>query len=271
MQASREWSPPSGTLGRILDDTRRRLATIEKPRVSARGSHRGNAPSLREALSGDDVAVIAEIKRRSPSKGALNENVDPAAQAQQFAFGGARAISVLTEPTFFGGSGADLEAVRLAVPLPVLRKDFHLEVTQMDQAATEGASAVLLIARALAPDELPQLMQAARERSLEVLVEVRSEWELERALECGAEIIGVNSRNLETLEVDDAVPARLLPTIPPGVLAVWESGIAGPGDVRRAAALGADAVLVGSALSVAEDAEAMVRALTGVERRGRHG
>jgi indole-3-glycerol phosphate synthase len=215
--------------------------------------------------------VIAELKRRSPSKGLLNEAIDPGSLASAFEQGGAAAISVLTEPMFFGGSTADLEAVRAAVRLPILRKDFHLHTAQLKQAQAERASAVLLIARALSPRDLPELMKQARLHGLETVVEVRSEAELERALDAGAEIVGVNSRDLETLEVDDRVPQRLIPRLPPTVLAIWESGIASVADVKRAAESGADAVLVGSALSRSADPIGLVRSLTQVPRRSRDG
>ena len=276
MQASREWSPPGGTLGEILDETRRRLATIGKVGAGKVGAGAVSAgaprrPALSEALRGPQVAVIAEVKRRSPSKGLLNDGLNAGLQASAFQAGGACAISVLTEPTYFGGSSDDLRAVRAATSLPVLRKDFHLEEGQLHQALSEGASAVLLIARALPPERLPALMEAARALDLEVVVEVRTEWELERALDAGAGIVGVNSRDLETLDVDERVPARLIPLIPSGVVAVWESGVRDAADMRRAADHGADAVLVGSALSRSKDPAAHLRTLTGVSRLGRHG
>ena len=271
MQASREWSPPGGTLGQILDETRRRLATIGDGNPGPSASGASARPPLAAALRCAHVAVIAEVKRRSPSKGVLNEGLNAATQAVAFEAGGASAISVLTEPAYFGGSGADLRAVRAATSVPVLRKDFHLEEGQLHQALSDGASAVLLIARALPPERLPALTEAARALDLEVVVEVRSEWELERALDAGAGIIGVNSRDLETLEVDERVPAHLIPLIPSGIVAVWESGVRDEADVRRAAEHGADAVLVGSALSRSSDPAAHLRTLTGVSRLGRDG
>lgn len=227
-------------------------------------------PSLRLALRKEAVAVIAEMKRRSPSKGTLNNALN-AGQSVLFERGGAAAISVLTEPDFFGGSIDDLVAVRSAVALPLLKKDFHIDVSQLIEARNARASAVLLIARALSPEELPWLMDAARNLELETFVEVRTEQELDRALEAGAEIIGVNSRDLETLAVDDGVPTRLIPKIPPHLIAVWESGIATVEHVRRAADCGADAVLVGSALSKASDPAQLVGALSTVPRNPRHG
>lgn len=270
MQASSTWTPPGGTLGRILEETRRRLPSLEGGALLGGSGSDEPRPSLARALRRQTVAVIAELKRRSPSKGVLNNALN-AGQSVRFEKGGAAAISVLTEPTFFGGALEDLIAVRGAVRLPLLRKDFHIDGSQLIEARLAQASAVLLIARALPPDELPKLMNAARRLELETLVEVRSEVELERALDAGAEIIGVNSRDLETLEVDERVPKRLMPLIPSHVIGVWESGIHDSADVQRAADRGADAVLVGSALSRASDPEDLVRSLTGIARQERRG
>jgi indole-3-glycerol phosphate synthase len=215
------------------------------------------------------VAVIAEIKRRSPSKGELNPSIDAATQARAFERGGAAAISVLTEPDFFGGSIDDLRSVRASVKIPVLRKDFHVDSVQILETRAVQASALLLIARALAPDQLPKLLRAAVANALEAVVEVRDEDELRRAIDAGATIVGVNSRNLETLEVDARVPERLVPKIPREIVAIWESGVSSATDVQRAAEFGADAVLVGSALSRASDPEGLVRSLSQVRRRPR--
>ena len=227
-------------------------------------------PSLRMALRRDTVAVIAELKRRSPSKGVLNSALN-AGQSVLFERGGAAAISVLTEPEFFGGTIDDLIAVRATVGLPLLKKDFHIDASQLVEARMAQASAILLIVRALPPDDLPRLMSAAKSLELETVVEVRSEQELERALDAGAEIIGVNSRNLETLEIDERVPKRLVPLIPPDRIAIWESGIESVEDVQRAAERGADAVLVGSALSRSSDPAELVSAMSRVARASRHG
>jgi indole-3-glycerol phosphate synthase len=226
-------------------------------------------PALHRALRRSTVGVIAEIKRRSPSKGVLNAAIDAATQARAFEAGGAAAISVLTEPTYFGGSLDDIRDVAAAVSLPVLKKDFHIDPRQLAEARTVGATAVLLIARALAPEELTALVGVADGLKLEAIVEIRSERELETALEAKARIIGVNSRDLETLEVDERVPRRLMPMIPSDVIGIWESGVRTKDDVRRAADCGADAVLVGSALSQAPDPESLVRALTSIPRSGR--
>jgi indole-3-glycerol phosphate synthase len=226
-------------------------------------------PSFVAALSGTAVALIAEIKRRSPSKGAIRESLSSQAQAVAFERGGAAAISVLTEPTHFGGSLVDLESARDHVAIPLLRKDFHSDPIQLLEARACGASAALLIARALSPAQLAELMSAADDLSLEPLVEVRTDAELMRALELGARVVGINSRDLETLEVDATVPERLLPLIPSGVIAIAESGIENVADVRARAQWGADAVLVGSVLSATDDPESAARALTQVPRSPR--
>jgi len=270
VQASTTWAPPNGTLGRILDDTRRRLPSLEGLRPAPVGGQSGG-PSLYTALRTPTVSVIAELKRRSPSKGMLNSDLDAGAQARSFVEGGAAAVSVLTEPTHFGGSIQDLRDVQAAVRVPVLKKDFHIHESQLIEAQRNGAIAVLLIARALSADQLRKLMKSAAELRLQTVIEVRSESELDRALESGADVIGVNSRNLETLEVDERVPERIMPLIPENVAGIWESGVHSAEDVRRAAESGVHAVLVGSALSRSADPRALVRSLTGVARSPRHG
>lgn len=224
--------------------------------------------SFRAALHGQWVGVIAEVKRSSPSKGAINPGLDLARQVRAYEAGGAVAISVLTEPTRFGGSDDDLVLARKSVALPLLKKDFHVEVSQIFEARAFGASAALVIARAAPPGRLKDLMTAGADVALEILVEVRDERELDLALSLDAGLIGVNNRNLETLEIDAATSLRILPLIPRGVVAIVESGVRSAADVKRVAAAGADAVLVGSALSAARDPEAAVRSLTGVARTG---
>lgn len=268
MQASSTWQPPGGTLGRILAQTRQRLPSLDGRQFQAESGQ--SRPSLRLALRRDTLGVVAELKRRSPSKGTLNNALN-AGQSVLFERGGAAAISVLTEPEFFGGSLDDLIAVRSAVRLPLLKKDFHIDPSQLVEARRAQASAVLLIVRALSPEELPWMMDAARQLQLETVVEVRTEHELARALDAGAEIIGVNSRNLETLEVDETVPERLIPRIPPHLIALWESGVQNIEHVRRAANVGADAVLVGSALSRSSDPAKLVQSLSTVPRQSRNG
>jgi indole-3-glycerol phosphate synthase len=219
------------------------------------------------ALRDGPVAIVAEVKRRSPSKGPIKEGMSADRQAVAYAAGGARAISVLTEPEHFGGSPDDLRRVRAAVSIPLLKKDFHVDTVQLFEARALGAAAVLLIARALPPGELERLAGEAKRMGLEVLAEVRDERELEAAVRSGAEMIGVNNRNLETLAIDPSVGERLLPHVPSGIVAVAESGVSTVEDVRRMAAAGADAVLVGSSVSAADDPAAAVRVLGSVERR----
>jgi indole-3-glycerol phosphate synthase len=223
-------------------------------------------PSFADALRRADVAVIAEVKRRSPSKGAIAPDLAADAQARRYVAGGAAALSILTEPERFGGDIADLDAARSAVPVPLLKKDFNVDPVQLLEAAAHGASAALLIARALPPATLAELARDARALGLEPLVEVRDEAELEAALAAEATVIGVNNRNLETLVIDPLTGDRMLPLIPARCVAIWESGVSTLDDVRRAAAAGADAVLVGSSVSAAADPSAAVRALTGVPR-----
>jgi indole-3-glycerol phosphate synthase len=269
---NRTWTPPGGTLGAILAEARERVRSLPSARRSelqliAAGPRDGNVPSFTAALrAGRAVSVIAEVKRRSPSKGEINTALSAGAQAMAYAAGGAAAISVLTEPQHFGGSLTDLADARAAVSIPLLRKDFVLDRTQLWEARAAGASAVLLIARALEPALLDELAAEAIALGLEPFVEVRSEQELARALATGAPAIGVNQRDLETLAIDPEVAERLLPLVPRARVAVSESGVRDRGGVERAAANGADAVLVGSALSAAADPAAAVRALTGVAR-----
>jgi indole-3-glycerol phosphate synthase len=229
------------------------------------------APSFARALERADVAVIAEVKRCSPSKGVINAGIDASAQALAYARGGAAALSILTEPSEFGGSPDDLSDARRATALPTLKKDFHVQPIQVLEARAIGASALLLIARALPSDTLRALADYARELGVEVLVEVRSEPELEDAIAIDHAVIGVNSRDLETLIIDRDITSRLIAQIPGDRIAIAESGVSARPDVERAAAAGADAVLVGSSISASPDPVSAVAALTGVARtrRGR--
>ncbi|HKN67408.1 MAG TPA: indole-3-glycerol phosphate synthase TrpC [Gemmatimonadaceae bacterium] len=268
MQASFAWTAPSGTLGRIVEEARLRARALEARAAelekSAKSAH--PVPPFASALRDSTVAVIAEVKRKSPSKGWIRPDMDAAAQAKAYAAAGARAVSVLTEPEHFAGAIADLTAVRAAVSIPALKKDFHVEPIQLLEAKAVGASAALLIVRALGPAGLPRLMQAARELALEVLVEIRDEQELDLALACDARVIGINNRNLETLAMDAGTSERLLARVPSSVVAIAESGVASRGDVERVGRAGADAVLVGSSVSAASDPQDAVRRLTGVRR-----
>jgi indole-3-glycerol phosphate synthase len=223
--------------------------------------HAVAAPPSRDpmpVLGAPGVAVIAEVKRSSPSKGARAPIADPAALAGEYAAGGAAAISVLTEQRRFGGSLDDLRAVRAAVDVPVLRKDFIVTAYQLWEARAAGADLALLIVAALTDQELNDLLGTAAEAGLTTLVEVHDEAELDRALSAGARLVGVNARNLKTLDVDPGTFARLAPRVPDGVVAVAESGVRGPDDVRRYAEQGADVVLVGEALVTGADPRAAV-------------
>jgi indole-3-glycerol phosphate synthase len=254
------WVPPKGTLGELV---RAKLARRESPVTRFTGT----VPPFGEAICRDFISVIAEIKRASPTRGPIRPELDAASQAAAFARGGARAISVLTEPDRFGGSIEDIARVRAAASLPILKKDFHTTPEHLLEAKALGASAALLIVRALAPTALQECMTTAREIGLEVLVEVHRPSELDLAVKCGAQIIGVNSRNLETLELDPGVHGRLLPRIPEEVIAVAESGMSVRLDLRRVADQGADAVLIGTSLSQATDVVALLRSLSSVTRR----
>lgn len=216
---------------------------------------------------GAGSSVIAEVKRKSPSKGELADIPDPAALAREYAAGGAAAISVLTEQRRFNGSLDDLRAVRAAVDVPLLRKDFIVTEYQLVEARAAGADLALLIVASLPGDHLTRLHDYARELGLTVLVEVHDEPETERAIELGAELIGVNARNLKTLAVDDATFGRLAPMIPDDRVKVAESGISGPDDVRRFVAEGARAVLVGEALVKDGAPRDAVASMTGIEKQ----
>ena len=245
------------------DLARRRAATSEadlRAALADMDPPRDPMPHLRGAGS----SVIAEVKRRSPSKGELAEIADPASLALQYAAGGAAAISVLTEERRFAGSLDDLRAVRAAVDTPLLRKDFLVEPYQVLEARAAGADLVLLIVAALDDDTLRRLHDVAGGLGMTTLVEVHDEAEAARAVELGAELVGVNARNLKTLQIDPDTFGRLAPLIPDDRVKVAESGIFGPVDVKRHVAEGALAVLVGEALVKDGDPEGAVRAMTGI-------
>lgn len=209
------------------------------------------APPAKDALAvlrAPGVGVIAEVKRSSPSAGQIAEIPDPADLAKEYAGGGARCVSVLTEERWFGGSLSDLDAVRAAVDVPVLRKDFVVSSYQIHEARAHGADLVLLIVAALEQNALVGLLERAESLDMTALVEVHTEDEADRALEAGAKVIGVNARDLHTLEVDRSAFERIAPGLPSNVVKVAESGVRGPHDLIRYAAAGADAVLVGEGL-----------------------
>ena len=245
----------------VREDLARRQAEVSETDLRAALA---DVPAPRDpmpAFRQPGVSVIAEVKRRSPSKGDLAEIPDPAALARAYAEGGAAAISVLTEERRFGGSLEDLRTVRAAVETPILRKDFIVEGYQLLEARAAGADLALLIVAALGDDDLRRLHDQARELGLTVLVEVHDEPETERAVALGAELVGINARNLKTLQVDTATFAKLAPIVPDDRVLVAESGLSGPEDVARHAAEGARAVLVGEALVKDGDPAAAVRAM----------
>lgn len=215
------------------------------------------------ALRTPGVSLIAEVKRASPSKGLLRHNFDAVALAREYEDNGAVAISVLTDQHFFQGNLGHLRAVRQSVGLPVLRKDFILDPYQIYQARAAGADAVLLIVAALSAGDLRALYQLARELGVAALVEAHNAAELERALEIGPRIVGVNNRDLRTFEVDLETTARLRPLAPADVILVAESGVHTRADVVRLAAIGADAMLVGESLVRAQDVGRKVQELVG--------
>jgi indole-3-glycerol phosphate synthase len=221
---------------------------------------RGFADAL---ARGPGLAVIAEVKRRSPSKGALNVDLDPGALARSYEEGGAACLSVLTDAEFFGGSASDLAAARAATTLPVLRKDFTVAPVDVADARLMGADAVLLIASALDRLELIDLHAIARDLGLDVLVEIHDEPELEIALQSGATMVGVNQRDLATFEVDHDRAARVAAAIPDGIVKVAESGIRDRDDTMRIADAGYDAILVGERLVTSGDPCNAIRELLG--------
>lgn len=227
---------------------------------------RGFRRSLLDAAGGGDVAVISEIKRRSPSKGDLAADLDPAVLAGQYEAGGAACLSVLTDVEFFGGSVADLQNARAACGLPVLRKDFTVSSHDVCDARIMGADCVLLIAAALDQSELVSFLDLARRIGIDALVEIHDEPELQRAIDAGADLIGVNQRDLVTFTVDTARAVRMAPQMPDGVVRVAESGITGPEDAAVLAAAGFHAVLVGEHLVTSGDPTGAVMALRDARR-----
>lgn len=257
---------PGSVLDRIVARTRESLAADEKrqPLESLRESAAAAPPprGFAAALSRPGrVNLIAEHKRRSPSRGAIREDLAPSDVARRYAGAGAAALSVLTEPEWFGGSLAHLVEARAAVGVPVLRKDFVVDPRQLWEARAAGADAALLIVAALTDAELVSLLEAARAASLDALVEVHDREELARALDAGAGIVGVNNRNLRTLEVRVETSFELAPSIPDAVVAVAESGLRTGADLRRLRDAGFDAFLVGESLMSAEDPGAALAAL----------
>jgi indole-3-glycerol phosphate synthase len=245
----------------VREDLAAREAAVDLAEIKRRAAAAAPPKDVMAALNEPGVGVIAEVKRRSPSKGALATIPDPAVLAASYAENGARVISVLTEQRRFGGSLDDLAAVRAAVDVCVLRKDFVVTPYQVHEARAYGADLVLLIVAALEQPVLESLLDRVESLGMTALVEVHTEEEADRALEAGAKVIGVNARDLKTLEVDLSIFGRLAPGLPNDVLRVAESGVRGPGDLLTYAGWGADAVLVGEGLVTSGDPGAAVRAL----------
>ncbi len=249
----------------VRADLAERISRTSHADLEARAAAATPALDAEAALrAAPGIAVIAEVKRASPSKGSLADIPDPAALAAAYAAGGATAISVLTEKRRFAGSLADLDAVRAAVRIPVLRKDFMVEPYQIVEARAHGADLILLIVAALTDAQLLSMREQAEALGMTALVEIHDEDEARRAVASGARVIGVNARNLKTLQVDPDAFARLRPLIPDTVVAVAESGIRGVADVARYAAEGARAVLVGEALVIGGDPARAVASFAGV-------
>lgn len=244
-----------------VEEVARWQARVPLSRLEARARRAPQPRSLEGALRRAGVpAVIAELKQASPSAGWIGRQVDPVAVARRYEAAGAAALSVLTDFAFFRGSLARLRAVREHVVAPVLRKDFHIHPYQVVQARAAGADAVLLITALLPGGELGELLALTHRLGMEALVEVHGEEELERALAAGARLVGVNNRDLESLETSLGTGERLLPRVPETVLAVAESGLKGPEDVARMVRAGARAVLVGEALTRHPDPGALIAA-----------
>jgi indole-3-glycerol phosphate synthase len=245
---------------RIVEFRQQREPAEALARRADRAAPRPGA--FRDALGRTDrVNVIGECKRRSPSRGVLRRDYVPATIAGGYEAAGAAAISVLTEPTFFDGGLKDLRAVRETVSLPLLRKDFIVCDYQLLEARAEGADAVLLIVAALAPQELQRLARRAKALGLDALVEVHTEDEAAVAVDAGAEIIGVNNRNLRTLSVDVRASERIVPRLPKGVVAVSESGLKTPDDLTRLRGLGYHAFLIGERFMMEPDPGIALRGL----------
>ena len=245
----------------VRQDLKEREDRVPLARIKEMETQVPEAKDALGALRGRDgaVKIISEVKRSSPSKGALAAIPDPAALASTYEAGGATVISVLTEQRRFNGSLADLDAVRAAVDIPILRKDFIVTPYQIHEARAHGADLVLLIVAALEQNVLVSLLERTRSLGMEALVETHSRLEALRAMEAGASIIGVNARNLKTLEVDRSTVEQVIDVIPQDVVAVAESGAANAHDVFEYAKWGADAVLVGEALVTSGDPRASIQ------------
>jgi indole-3-glycerol phosphate synthase len=242
--------------GVLEDQAKRELSNSELEKKMALAS---KPLDVLAALSRDKFSIIAEVKRSSPSKGALAQISAPEKLARQYQDGGAAVISVLTEQRRFGGSLEDFSKVRGEVSIPLLRKDFIVNEYLVKESRAYGADLILLIVAALSDEELKQLYQLVKSLGMEALVEIHNQEELERALAINPRIVGVNARNLKTLEIDKSNFSQLLPLIPPGIIRIAESGMIEPIDGREAFIAGADAILVGEALVKSENPSTRVR------------
>jgi indole-3-glycerol phosphate synthase len=257
----------------VREDIAQRMAIVPLDELKERAHSVPTARDVRSVLAGDDVSVIAEVKRASPSRGVLAEIADPAALAREYEAGGAHCISVLTEQRRFGGSLVDLAEVRAAVAIPVLRKDFIVSSYQLWEAKAYGADMVLLIVAALDQPALVSLIERTQSLGLTALVEVHEEDEIVRAVDAGAVVIGVNARSLKTLEVDRGVFQRVAHLIPDSCVKIAESGVRDAHDLIAYAEAGADAVLVGESLATSKDPRTAVHDLVtaGAHPALRHG
>jgi indole-3-glycerol phosphate synthase len=263
-------NPHRTSLEAIVAVTRERVAALtSRAEMLERAAQKAPAARPFPQRPQPTVGVIAEVKRRSPSQGAIREDLDPVSHAAAYARGGGVAVSVLTDGPHFGGAIGDLERVTATIPVPVLLKDFVLDETQVHEARAAGASAVLLIVRILSATQLAALARVIRLWDMTPLIEVHKAEELDAALAAGPSVLGINARDLDTFAVDLAGAEKLIARIPAGHSVVAESGIETRADVERLAAAGADYVLVGTSVARQRDPEEAVRALVGVKRHAR--
>ena len=245
-----------------LKEVERRQRAFPIPKLRVAIMERPAPLDLAAAISGDSLRLIAEVKRASPSRGAIRADLDPVKLARSYAKGGAAAISVLTESHYFKGSREDLEAIKRALPyIPILRKDFILKPYQVFESCAWGADAILLIVAILDDNELEELLSLSHALGMQCLVEVHNRDELERALACNARIIGINNRDLDTMTVDINVTGQLRPPIPRGRIVVSESGIRGRDEVQKLKEWKVNAMLVGETLVTADDVVAKIKEL----------
>lgn len=250
-------------VARTREDVARRQAEVSPEELLARIAPPERERPFSEALIAPGVSLIAEMKRASPSRGPIRPDADVTSIVQAYESAGAAACSILTEPTSFGGSLDDLRAARAACTLPLLRKDFIVDRYQLVEARDAGADAALLIVAALDDEDLGDLLEFGSQLGLDLLVEAHTDDEVERAVDAGAEIVGINNRNLKTLEVDPETVLNLLADIPAGTVVVAESGITERSDVVRLGEAGVDAILVGEALMRQDDPQGAIHTLLG--------